>query len=96
MQHELRFLSQAIERFAKHVPNQAIARAAGHFVGHDFAVVQIHHGRQIELLLSYFELGYVSHPLLVWALSDKISLQYIRCHFADGTSIGAIFLGAHY
>ncbi|MOA04241.1 hypothetical protein D3C78_1237850 [compost metagenome] len=95
MEHEFRLLPQGLECLVEHVPNQAVLWATGRLVGDDFPVIQIHHRRKIELLLRHLELGYVTHPFLVGALRDEITLQQIHRYLADSTSVRPIFLGSH-
>ena len=53
------------ERLLEHVPYEAIQGAFLYLEGHDFAIEEVHDRGQVELFTADFELGHVSHPLLV-------------------------------
>lgn len=50
----------------------------------DLTVVEVHAGRQIELVSVHVEFGDIGHPLLVGSLRKEVSLQDIgHVHIAD-------------
>jgi len=66
-----------LERSFKHFVHHGVQRAPGDCIGNDFAVVQIHDGRQIELLASHFELGDVRGPFFIKVLGLEITLENV-------------------
>ncbi len=91
--HKLRLVLQLLESLVQHIGDQLEARPGRHFVRHDLTVVQVQHGREIQLSIGHFKLGHIGHPFLVRALRRELALQQIRRNFPDGALIGAYFLG---
>lgn len=72
-------------RYLKRAGNQLEDRTLCHAVGDDLAVVQVHAGRQLELVPIHIELSDVGRPLLVWRCHAEVALQnigYVRIAYA--------------
>ena len=65
------------ERRLKHAGNHLEDRPPSHAVRDDLAVVQVHAGRQVELLAAYIELGDIGRPFLVWRGRAEVPLQNV-------------------
>lgn len=84
-----------LERSFKHFVHHGVQRAPGDCIGNDFAVVQIHDGRQIELLASHFELGDVRGPFFIKVLGLEITLENVGRSLAYFALVRAVFLHSH-
>lgn len=65
------------ERGLKHAGNHLEDRAPCHAVRDDLAVVQVHAGRQVELVATHIELGDIGRPLLVRRVRAEVALQNV-------------------
>lgn len=70
--------AQALESTSEHVLDHAEHRRVGSVICDDFAVVEVHDRRQVQLALSNAELRDVSHPFLVGPARLEISFQQVR------------------
>ena len=52
-------------------------------IADQITVVQIQNGREIHLLSKQTELGYISHPFLVWLFRIEVPVQQIRSNFSS-------------
>lgn len=62
--------------------------------GDDLAVIQVQHGRQVQLLPFESELRHIGDPFLVRGIGVKIALQEVRCDMAVRPLVRAISLTA--
>ena len=65
------------KRCLERAGNQLEDRTPCHAVRDDLAVVQVHAGRQVELVVIHLELGDVGHPLLIWRGRAEVALQNV-------------------
>jgi hypothetical protein len=64
-------------------------------ISHDLTVVEVEHGREIELLALYVELGHVCNPPLIRPFCVELALQDVRRSGMNLAAIGAVFLGSY-
>lgn len=57
-----------------------------------FSVEQVHQGREIQLLITDTEFGYVVDPLLIRRAGGEVAIEHIRCDLADLGSVGVALL----
>ncbi|MNF83904.1 hypothetical protein D3C84_662420 [compost metagenome] len=95
VEHQIHRALQLFNSLIQHLGYQGKTRSRSDLVGQDLAVVQIHDGRQIELLQPDFELRNIGHPLLIGPLREKVTLQQIRRYFADQTFVRPISFWTH-
>ena len=65
------------KRCLQRAGNQLEDRTSCHAVRDDLAVVQVHAGRQVELVAIHIELGDIGRPLLVWRGRAEVTLQNV-------------------
>lgn len=78
----------------QHLGDQLQNRAPCHLPGDDFTIGQVHHGREVPLLIVDFEFRHISHPFLIRLIGLKLALEQIRRNRPDRTRIRFIFLDA--
>src|SRR3546814_18060116 len=81
--------------FLEHGANQVEHGSFACLVGHNLTVVEIHHRRQVQLLAVDVELSHIGYPFLARTHRVELTIQQVRCHAPDLTTIGSIFLQAH-
>jgi hypothetical protein len=83
------------ERLGQHVLDHDRERTFCNLVRHDLPVVEVHHRRQVQLLVVDLELGHVGHPLLVGLIRCEVALQAVRRRLGSRAFIGLVAFGAN-
>ncbi|MNE69206.1 hypothetical protein D3C87_1955170 [compost metagenome] len=71
---------ELVDGFVQHLTYQIEHGLTLDLISHDFAVVEVHDRRQVELHPLHLELGDVGHPLLVGPLGMELAIEVIANH----------------
>ena len=70
-------------------------RSVRNGIADNISAVQVKDWGEIELLPKETKFGNVSHPLLVWLVSLKISVQSVGSNFPNLPLVGMVLLHPH-
>ena len=75
----------------QHLEDHLHVRGPGYRVGDDLVVVEVNHGRKVELSAAHLEFGDVGHQLGHRVLRLEVAGQQVREGLADLAHVGAVF-----